>query len=161
MADRFTGKDIEFILLKGSAHAPEFTPDPLLRTVGDIDLWCPSEAVSSARDQLLDLRYRPIGASKGRHLPPMARTTDWQWRGDYFATDLPIVIDLHYSLWDEKLERIPAPPENEFWNRRVDAAIHGRLLPVLTLPDALAFAALHLLMHILHGDVRLHRAWEI
>src|SRR5207248_3167244 len=34
-------------------------------------------------------------------------------------------------------------------------------VPVLALPDALAFAALHLLMHILHGDLPLHRAWEI
>lgn len=161
VADRLQAEHLEFILLKGSTHSGDFTPDPLLRATGDIDLWCLPDYLLHARDQLLALGYRTIAASKGRHLPPMARPSDWQWRGDYFATDLPIPIDLHYSLWDENLEHIPGPPEQDFWRRRVSASLHGRMFQMLALPDALAFAALHLLMHILHGDVRLQRAWEI
>ncbi len=159
--DRFSEENIDFVLLKGAAHAPDFTPDPLLRAIGDIDLWCLPHVVMSARDELLRLGYRPIAQSKGRHLAPMIRETEWRWRGDYYAADLPIPVDLHYCIWDEKLEHIRGPREDVFWNRRSSAAIHGRTMPILAGPDALAFAALHLLMHILHGDLRLQRAWEI
>jgi hypothetical protein len=39
--------------------------------------------------------------------------------------------------------------------------VAGRLLPALSPPDTLAFASLHLLMHVFHGDLRTQRAWEI
>jgi MFS family permease len=91
----------------------------------------------------------------------MARRTNWQWRGDYFAPDLPIPVDLHYILWDESAEHIPGPSEHEFWKRRCQMDIDGRSIPVLCVADTLAFAALHLLMHLLHGDLPLQRAWEI
>ena len=153
--------DIDFVLLKGPAHSPDFTPDPLLRAHGDIDIWCLPETVSLAWKALSEMGYRSLVESKGRHLPPLARPTDWQWRGDYFATDLPIPVDLHYSLWDRDLERIDGPPEREFWQRRRTTQVQGRVVPVLCLADTLAFAALHSLMHMLHGDLRLQRAWEI
>ncbi|MGI9073274.1 MAG: MFS transporter [Bryobacteraceae bacterium] len=154
-------KNIDVITLKGHSHSPHFTPDPLLRVQGDIDLWCLQESVLKARDALTDLGYLPSSKSEGRHLPPMSRPTDWQWRGDYFASDLPIPVDLHYTLWDEKKERISGPSEYEFWDRRVQMLVDGRAIPVLCEADTLAFAALHLLMHVLHGDLRLQRAWEL
>ncbi|MGI8959627.1 MAG: MFS transporter [Bryobacteraceae bacterium] len=159
--DSLQSRNINVVTLKGHAHCPHFTPDPLLRAQGDIDLWCRQECVLNARDALFELGYRPSSKSEGRHLPPMARPTDWQWRGDYFAADLPISVDLHYALWDQKTERIPGPPEHEFWDRRCQMLVDGRAMPVLCEADTLAFAALHLLMHVLHGDLRLQRAWEI
>ena len=45
IADTLESCGIEFVVLKGIAHAPEFTPDPLLRAQGDIDLWCSLESV--------------------------------------------------------------------------------------------------------------------
>jgi MFS family permease len=159
--DSLQSKNINVVTLKGHAHSPHFTPDPMLRVQGDIDLWCPKESVLKARDALLDLGYLPSTKSEGRHLPPMSRPTDWQWRGDYFAPDLPIPVDLHYELWDEKKERILGPPEHEVWDRRFQMLVDGRAIPVLCEIDTLAFAALHLLMHVLHGDLRLQRAWEI
>ncbi len=161
MASFFNSRQIDFALLKGFAHAPDFTPDPLLRAQGDIDLWCLPRTIFQARDALAELGYRPSGHTKGRHLPPMARETQWEWRGDYFAVDLPIPVDLHYKLWDEEMESIAGPPEHEFWSRRSFVEVDGRTIPVLCLPDALAFSTLHLLMHLLHGDLRLQRAWEI
>jgi predicted MFS family arabinose efflux permease len=153
IADTLTRRGIEFVVLKGRTHSPEFTPDPLLRAQGDIDLWCSPESLPAAQQALLDLGYRPHGRSEGRHLPPMIRERSWEWRGDYFASDLPISVELHHRLWDEELEGFAAPGERGFWDRRA-----GR---VLSLDDTLAFAALHLLMHLLHGDLRLQRAWEI
>lgn len=161
IADMLESRGIEFVVLKGFAHSPDFTPDPLLRVQGDIDIWCSPESVLAARDAMLELGYLPLCTSEGRHLPPMIRQSQWQWRGDYFASDLPIAVELHYQLWDEQAESIRAPGEQEFWKRRVTASLDGRQLPVLSTPDTLGFASLHLLMHVLHGDLRLQRAWEI
>ena len=161
IADALDRRGIGFITLKGAAHSPDFTPDPLLRVQGDIDLWCDPPRILKARDALAELAYRVCSESRGRHLPPMARETSWEWTGDYFAADLPIAVELHYELWDEAGEFIRAPGRREFWERRSLARVAGRLLPVLAQADALAFASLHLLMHVLHGDVRLQRAWEI
>ena len=158
---RFTEEGIDFLLIKGFGHAHEFNPDASLRSTADIDLYCLPDSITKARDALVGLGYRAIGASRGRHLPPMIRETEWQWRGNYFAADLPLPVDLHYKLWDEKLEHIPGPREDEFWCRRSCRVLADEIIPVLALPDALAFGALHLLMHLLHGDLRLQRAWEI
>src|SRR2546423_447245 len=89
IADALEARDIEYVTLKGLAHSPHFTPDPLLRMQGDIDLWCHPESVLKARDVLTDLEYFPCCKSEGRHLPAMARRTNWEWHGDYFAPDLP------------------------------------------------------------------------
>ncbi|MGH9585229.1 MAG: nucleotidyltransferase family protein, partial [Bryobacteraceae bacterium] len=161
IADLLTQRSIDFTLLKGFAHSPDLTPDPRLRTQGDIDLWCLPDQILSAKDALLDLHYRPIAASKSRHLDPMMRDTEWEWRGDYFARDLPIPVDLHYKLWDEEMERIPGPEEDRVWNRRCSLSRVDTVLPVLEPADAVAFAALHVMMHLLHGDVRLQRVWEL
>jgi predicted MFS family arabinose efflux permease len=161
IASCLEARGIDFTLLKGPAHSPDFTPDPLLRAHNDIDIWCMPEAVSLAWKALSEMGYRSLMESKGRHLPPLARPTDWQWRGDYFATDLPIPVDLHYSLWDRDLERIDGPPEREFWQRRRLIQMQGRPVSALCIADTLAFAALHSLMHMLHGDLRLQRSWEI
>ena len=39
--------------------------------------------------------------------------------------------------------------------------MQGRPVSALCMADTLAFAALHSLMHMLHGDLRLQRSWEI
>ena len=161
IADSLDSRGIEFIVLKGLTHSPEYTPDPLLRAQGDIDIWCQPESILAARDALLALGYLPLGRSEGRHLPPMIRPAEWEWRGDFYAPDLPIAVELHYQLWDEKMESVPVPGAAEFWDRRETKQVDGRPLPVLSAPDTLAFAALHLLMHLLHGDLPTQRAWEI
>ena len=161
MADVLDARSIEFVLVKGLAHAPEFTPDALLRAQGDIDLWTKPHEAAAAAAALREIGYVPVCESEGRHLPPMSRQTQWEWRGDFFAPDLPICVDIHYELWDGQAERIPAPGESDFWERRTTAWMDGHPVQVLSPPDALAFAALHLLMHLLHGDLRLQRAWEI
>ncbi len=92
----------------------------------------------------------------------MIREASWEWTGDYFAPDLPIPVDLHYQLWDASMEHITGPAEDAIWRRCVPAGVSGcGILQQLNLADALAFASLHVLMHLLHGDVRLQRIWEL
>jgi hypothetical protein len=161
IADLLDRRGIEFTVLKGLAHSPDFTPEALLRVQSDIDIWCSPRDILAARDVVSRLGFVSYRTSEGRHLPPMVREIRWDWRGDYFASDLPIAVELHYELWDGRAECIHGPDSREFWSRRTSASVEGRRLPTLALQDALAFAALHLLMHLLHGDLRLQRAWEI
>jgi hypothetical protein len=161
IAEQFESRCIDYAVLKGFTHSPDFTPDPEIRAQTDCDLWVSPDTLSAAHAALSQMGYVPVSGSNGRHLPPMVRPSKWRWTGDYFAPDLPIGVDLHYELWDEQAEKVPAPGEQDFWERRVTLAFMGKPLPALCRQDTLAFAAIHLVMHIFHGDLRLHRAWEI
>ena len=154
-------RGIEFITLKGFTHCPELTADPLLRAQGDIDLWVATESIEDAHQALQRIGYRDHGRSEHRHRPPMFRPGNWEWKGDFYAPDLPIGVELHYALWDEKQSFIGGVPQQEFWDRRRLRIFDDQLVMALNLPDTVGFACLHLLTHILRGDVRLQRAWEI
>lgn len=152
---------LDFCILKGFTHAPVLTEDPLTRAQGDIDLWMEPISIPSAKKILLELGYVPILAAKSRHIDPMARPTAWRWRGDRFDPEMPISVEVHYELWSAEAERIAVPEQVGFWSRRIIRDFDGRPLPVLRDEDLIGFAALHLLLHILHGELPLQRAWEI
>ena len=48
IADALAARNLPFVVLKGFTHAPALTPDPVWRTQGDIDLWCPPEQAAAA-----------------------------------------------------------------------------------------------------------------
>jgi hypothetical protein len=152
---------LEFVMLKGLSHAPALTPDARLRAQGDIDLWLRGSSVYKAQKVLSHLGYRPVLESKSRHLAPMGRPSSWKWRGDLFDPEMPISVELHYELWSEQTEYISVPDIQQFWERKKLRDFDGRQINVLCDEDLLGFAALHLLLHLLHGDLPLQRAWEI
>ena len=165
IVDALDRRRIQFVLLKGITHAPALTPHPLLRAQGDIDLWFAGDAVQDARRALTDLGYAPgrrhPARDDRRHLTPMARPSAWKWRGDMFDPEMPIHVEAHYQLWSDHAEHISIPGQTDFWNRRTVRDFGGRSISVLCPPDLLGFAALHFLLHLLHGDLPLQRAWEI
>jgi hypothetical protein len=161
IVDAFNTAGLEFVMLKGLSHAPAFTPDARLRAQGDIDLWLIGSSVYKGQDVLRSLGYVPLLQSKSRHLSPMARPSKWQWRGDIFDPEMPISVELHYELWSERAEYIAVPDLEQFWERKRLRDFQGRKINVLCDADLLGFAALHFLLHLLHGDLPLQRAWEI
>jgi len=165
IADALNRNRIEFALLKGVSHVPALTPDPLLRAQGDIDLWFTDGFVGAARETLTRLGYvsnRRRGARDDeRHLAPMARPHAWKWRGDIFDPEMPIHVEIHYRLWSDAADYMLIPGQADFWNRRVTRTIAGRPVSVLCPQDVLGFAAIHFLLHLMHGDLPLQRAWEI
>lgn len=152
---------LDFVMLKGLSHAPALSPDARLRGQGDIDLWLPGPSAYKARDVLSALGYVPLLDSKSRHLAPMGRPSNWQWRGDLFDPEMPVAVELHYELWSEQSEYIAVPALDQFWARKQSRDFEGRAINVLCDEDLLAFAALHLLLHLLHGELPLQRAWEL
>ncbi|HTM51982.1 MAG TPA: nucleotidyltransferase family protein [Bryobacteraceae bacterium] len=152
-----------FLALKGFANWERFTPDPYARVQYDLDLFCP-ETAEQARDALLALGYESApGGEKfpTDHLPRLVRKTGWQWRGDFFDPEIPLSVELHFRLWDEETEGFPAPGIENFWSRRVEQKLGGATYQALHPADALGYSALHLLRHLLRGDVRGANVHEI
>jgi MFS family permease len=159
-----SGKGIEFLALKGITHCALFGTPAAERVQYDIDLFSPPQAVHDAEAALRELGYERIprmDAIPTDHLPTLIRKTGWEWRGDFFDVDIPLSVELHFQLWDEAVERLPAPGSEEFWGRRTKMRIADVESDVLSLPDALAYAGLHFLRHVLRGDTIAFHAYEI
>ncbi len=161
IVEAFNEAGLEFVMLKGLSHAPAFTPDARLRAQGDIDLWLIGPSVYKGQAVLRSLGYVPQLDSKSRHLSPMSRPSTWRWRGDLFDSEMPVSVELHYELWSEKTEYIAVPELNRFWDRKQVRDFDGHNINILCDADLLGFASLHLLLHLLHGDLPLQRAWEV
>jgi hypothetical protein len=156
IAGAFERSGVDHMVLKGFTHVPEFVDDVNLRVQYDLDLFVPELQRDSAFNALRELQYEPIESMEGLamdHLPTMIRKTGWRWRGDYFDPDLPVAVEVHFQFWDVETERIRVDALEDFWARRDGA----RLNPL----DRLGYASLHLIRHLLRGNVRAFHVWEI
>ena len=157
----FDSAGLECCLLKGFTHSPLLTPDPITRAQGDIDLWLQSSEIATAKRILVELGYVSAGSAKSRHISPMVRPSAWRWRGDYFDPEMPVAVEAHYEIWSERAERIGISGLQDFWARKVKTSFDGQMCNVLCEADLIGFATLHLLLHLLHGELPIQRAWEI
>ncbi|HVN06636.1 MAG TPA: MFS transporter [Bryobacteraceae bacterium] len=152
-----TAAGLPYIFLKGTTQSPHFVSDPRLRAQHDLDLFCPLPDARRAWELLIDRGYEPIEkrhAHPTDHLPALILKTGWEWHGgSYFDPEIPLAIEVHYQFWDEVTERLRLPGLDEFWIRR-----RGHALDTV---DALGYAALHLLRHLLRGSVRACHVYEL
>ena len=122
---------LEFVALKGVTHAALFGLPAESRVQYDIDLFLPLEAVHTAQETLIAREYQPLPDMEDYptdHLPALILKTGWQWRGDFFDTEIPLSIELHYRMWSEDIERFPAPGTSEFWARRIAGSVTLRTI---------------------------------
>ncbi len=155
---------VDYMALKGLAHCPDFGTDPATRVQYDLDLYAPQGQALDASDALSPLGYEPMEALRRLptdHLPALIRKTGWEWRGDFFDAEIPISVEVHFQFWNSRLERLAAPGTSAFWDRRVARQIAGISIDALCSHDALAFASLHLLKHVLQGSARPFHVLEI
>ncbi len=161
---QMAGLPVDFVALKGITHCALFGIRPEDRAQSDIDLYCPRDTVETARSALMAAGYQPIAGLEALptdHLPALMRPTSWKWRGDFFDPEMPLAIELHFQFWNPQLERLPAEGVDRFWARRVRRPVGGAGMAVLSPADAVAYAALHLLKHVLHGSTRPFHVYEI
>ena len=154
---------IDFVLLKGFTHEIDSGIDPARRYQSDLDFLCLPEDIARARAALQRAGYGDHGSTElsDNHARPLVKPFTWRWRGDYFDPDLPISIELHHTLWSLGRDRVRVPELREFWNRRTLLPIEGRAIPALAEPDRIAFAALHMLRHVLRNDASPAHAFEL
>jgi len=162
-ATALSDRGLEFVVLKGFTHGADFGIDPARRYQSDLDFLCQPEDIARAQAALEQLGYRPQGSEElsDDHLRPLVKPFTWQWRGDYFDPDLPISIELHNTLWSSAHDRIQIPDIHHFWNRRATLLVDGRTVPALAATDRIAFAALHVLRHILRNDASPAHTFEL
>jgi MFS family permease len=117
-----------------------------------------------AKNVLTDLGYQPLAGFDGvsiDHVPAMVRPSNWQWRNDLFDVEIPVSVDLHYRFWDEATERLPIKGIEKFWGRRRWGGSTDLRFPTLALHDQAGYACLHLLRHLLRGDVKPFHVYDI
>jgi hypothetical protein len=162
-AAALSNRGIDFVLLKGFTHEADSGLDPARRYQSDLDFLCLPGDLGRARAVLQQAGYGEHGSAElsDNHPRPLVKPFTWRWRGDYFDADLPISIELHPTLWSQARDRIRVPDIHQFWNRRTILSIDGRAIPALAEPDRVAFAALHLLRHVVRNNASPSHAFEL
>jgi len=164
IAAAFQRADVPWVVLKGFSHWPGMESETRFRPQYDIDLYCPPLEIAEARQVLEDLGYQPLagfGNVPIDHLPAMVRPSNWKWRHDLFDVEIPASVDLHYRFWDAATERLPIKGVEQFWDRRVLGGSGELRFPTLASHDQAGYACLHLLRHLLRGDVKPFHVYDI
>ena len=154
----------EHVVLKGFSLFPGYVEHPRYRPQSDIDLYCPSDSMETARKALVGLGYQelPWGHHLAQdHLPMMAPPSDWKWRGNSFDPDIPIGLEVHFCWWDSASTRISPQRLEEFWSRRNERKVDGITFSALHPVDNLGYTALNLLRDLLHGSVAAEQAYGL
>ncbi len=163
-AKAFQAKGLEWVVLKGFSHCPLFTEEPRYRRQGDVDLLFCEDQLPAARDVALKLGYEPITPFDRHpinHLPTLVRKTGWEWRGDHFDPDIPVSLELHFQFWDADTERFSPAGLDKFWERREIREVDQLRFVAFHPADVAANAALHMLWHLLRGDLRPFHVYEL
>jgi len=156
--------NIDHLVLKGFALAPEFIEGEEFRFQSDIDLYCLEQTISQACRALTDLGYFPDRTLDGfpsDHLPIMAKKTKWKWRGNMYDPEMPPSIDLHFCLWNVDETRIAIDGVSKFWDGRSTRKNHGSSFPALNTLDNLGYCALHILRDLFRCDWVIHHVYEM
>lgn len=163
IAAALSSEGLEFAMLKGLTHTPGFAEQPWHRPQYDFDLYCPGESILRAREAIAALGYQPIsnGGKATDHLPSMIRRTGYQWRGDYFDPELPLLVELHFRFWEPEREGFRVRSAEEFWTRRTLRGTDGLMTPALHPVDCLSYATWHVVRHLVSRNLRLFHVYEL
>lgn len=155
---------VEYVLIKGFTLAPDYVVAPWLRQQSDLDLFCESESIERAQAALQSIGYKPDGRlnySAADHAPTLIRRGDWNWRGNAFDPEMPLSIELHFCLWNERVSLLPIRELNGFFKRREARWIEGMQVPVLNQIDQLGYISMHILRNLLGRDSVVHHLYEL
>jgi Uncharacterised nucleotidyltransferase len=160
----FDDAGVQFAVLKGLALAPDYCPDPFLRTQYDHDYLIHFHALPRAEAVLQRAGYRPKVSREGYHIayfrPAPGFASSRKPVGLYSAR-LQRPVELHIRLWEQKEERIDIPLPDDFMSRRREHSGLDLVYPTLCDVDGLVFQALHAFRHILRNWCRLSVFLEI
>jgi hypothetical protein len=163
-ADVLDKAHVEYVVLKGFAQSPDYVKNPRLRMQSDLDLFCPLEEIERAKAALESIGYEPeksLDYSRADHIPAFIRRDSWKWKGNAFDPEMPLSIELHFALWNEKLTLLSIPDVWLFWKRREFRMVEDVAFTSLSDGDHLAYLALHILRNLLAGDWVIHHVHEL
>lgn len=155
---------IEYVVIKGFTLAPEFVEFPWMRQQSDIDIYCGSEGIDAAQASLVSVGYKPnttLDFCNADHSPTLYRLGQWRWQGNAFDPDMPLSIELHHSLWNEKVTLLQGDEIREFFQHRIRRSIEGMMVPILQDVDILGHQSMHILRNLLVYDTVIHHVYEM
>jgi hypothetical protein len=154
---------VEHIVFKGFTQAPDYVADPRLRRQSDFDFFCPPERIDDARAALAAIGYKSYDVNENiaDHTAVLVRLGNWQWRGNPFDPEMPLGIDIHFCLWNERVSLIRIPEVELFWERRTTRVVDGLSFPCLSPVDHLGYLALHILRNIFLYEWIVHHVREL
>lgn len=156
---------VEHLVIKGFTQSPDYVADPRFRAQSDIDIFCLPKNIDAAYSVLQAIGYRPCGTrniyARNDHIEPLVRLGDWRWKGNPFDPEMPLGIELHHCLWNERVLQICIPETGLFWGRRTTRAVDGLSFSCLSPVDHLGYFALHILRNLFAGDWIVHHVREL
>jgi len=154
---------VEHLVIKGFTQAPDYVADPCLRAQSDIDLFCLPEGNGNARAALVAIGYKSYEADMAiaDHTASLVRLGHWKWKGNPFDPEMPLGIELHFCLWNERVSLIRIPEVELFWERRTTRVVDGLSFSCLSPVDHLGYLALHILRNIFLNDWIVHHVLEL
>lgn len=155
---------VEYLVIKGFTLAPNFVEYPWLRQQSDLDLYCESGQLELAQKALVSIGYCPnrtIDFRRADHAPTLYRLGSWTWAGNAFDPEMPLSIELHFSLWNEKVTLLPDDEIRHFYGRREIRTIEGMKVPALQEIDILGHLAVHILRDLLAYGTPIHHLYEL
>jgi len=164
-AEALNQAGVEHVVIKGFTQSPDYVPDPRLRRQSDIDIFCLPESIAAANGALQAIGYNLSDAkmsyAMADHDVTLVRSGDWHWKGNLFDPEMPLGIELHFCLWNERVSRIRVPDTHLFWQRRTMREVDGLSFSCLSSLDHLAYLTLHILRNIFLGDWVVHHVLEL
>ena len=156
---------VEHIVIKGFTQSPDYVADPRVRRQSDIDIFCPPQSIDAASGALRAIGYKPsdakISYAMADHEATLVRPGDWHWKNNLFDPEMPLGIELHFCLWNERVSHIRVPDTGIFWERRTTREVSGLSFPCLNPVDHLAYFTLHVLRNLFLGDWIVHHVREL
>jgi hypothetical protein len=163
-ANVLNAANVAHLVVKGFTQIPQYTPSMSYRNQSDIDLYCPKEQLQRAKASLESIGYVAdsiVDYSHADHLPTMIRTRGWSWSGNHFDPDMPLSIELHFSLWNSTLCGIPLPEVDTFWERRQVRRLDDFNFLALHPVDQLGYFSLHIIRNLMFGNWVVHHVFEL
>lgn len=156
---------VEHIVIKGFTQAADYVADPRFRAQSDIDIFCPTASIDVAYTAMESIGYKrsdvKMDYSRTDHAEPLVRPGGWRWRGNPFDPQMPLGIELHHCLWNERVSHIRIPEAGHFWERRTTRTVAGLSFPCLSSVDHLGYFTLHILRNLLFADWIVHHVREL
>lgn len=126
-------RDIPVISLKGIALAELLYGNPALRAISDIDILVPPDHLRQAGSLLIEMGYQQTS--------PEQRTHPFHGAPYYKQTSIPIFIELHWDLEDNKLLPISG---QEIWSRAQALQLESGKTKMLSPEDMVMFSIIQL-----------------
>jgi hypothetical protein len=161
LSARFEREGVRHAVIKGLSLAPEFCPDPYLRSQCDVDFLVDRQSLAPAQRVLEECGYGATNSSEVQfsYERPLQRVPS-KLDDPYNVRTAP-TVELHLAMWDNGTHQVPFM-EPEFSLNGLKVQKLGEVsFPALHDEDVFVLQVLHVFQHLLACWVKMSWLFEI